>query len=515
LPAIHARQPSPTGRGKPLKGMSELSFSLIRQIDRRTAWTRLFPLAYLALVSAVLFLAFSHWAYDDPFITYRYALNLKNGLGFVYNPGEKVLSTTTPLFTLLLAALSFLWDDLPRIANLIGAFSLALGGLFLWDLAHTWDQPLAGWAALLLYPSFPLLVTTLGSETPLYLAFCLGCFAFYARNNYVGCAAFGALALLARPDGALVPTVLAVHYLVSEFIPNRTIPWKAILVFLALALPWFLFAWAYFGSPVPATLAVKQSQGAMAVSQRFAPGFLSLASAYAQRWYIRVEAFLALVGLGTIIWRRRRWALILAWTLLYFLGYALLGVSRYYWYFAPLVPGLIVLVGLGVSGLYDLSRSRIAALRSPHASGFITVVILILIGAPAFGQFYSLNAIRQQPDDRIHIYRAIGDWLRNNTPEQASVGTLEVGMIGYYAQRSIVDFAGLLQPDVAARLAGSTYADSADWAVEHYRPTYLALQTGVFPNLEQGYAAQHCQIAQRFLGMDYGYHTDVDVYACR
>lgn len=41
--------------------------------------------------------------YDDAFITYRYAKNIAAGHGFVYNIGEKVLGTTTPLWTILLA----------------------------------------------------------------------------------------------------------------------------------------------------------------------------------------------------------------------------------------------------------------------------------------------------------------------------------------------------------------------------------------------------------------------------
>ena len=40
---------------------------------------------------------------DDAFITYRYAENLAGGLGFVYNAGERVYGTTTPLLTLVLA----------------------------------------------------------------------------------------------------------------------------------------------------------------------------------------------------------------------------------------------------------------------------------------------------------------------------------------------------------------------------------------------------------------------------
>ncbi len=43
---------------------------------------------------------------DDAYITFRYARNLVRGTGFVYNPGERVLGTTTPLYTLVLAALA-------------------------------------------------------------------------------------------------------------------------------------------------------------------------------------------------------------------------------------------------------------------------------------------------------------------------------------------------------------------------------------------------------------------------
>ena len=45
-------------------------------------------------------------AFDNAFITYRYADNLRSGLGLVYNPGEWVLGTTAPLYAVLLAVLS-------------------------------------------------------------------------------------------------------------------------------------------------------------------------------------------------------------------------------------------------------------------------------------------------------------------------------------------------------------------------------------------------------------------------
>jgi hypothetical protein len=210
---------------------------------------------YLAIVTIALFILFRSWSYDDPFITYRYADNLHRGLGFVYNPGQQVLSTTTPLFTILLAVMEGLWGDLPTLANLIGAFSLALGGLFCWTLARAWGPPTAGYFALLLYPTFPLLLTTLGSEMPLYLALCLGTILFYTRTNYSLASVFAAFAVLARPDGVLVAIILACDYLIRV---RRRIPWLGVGLFLGLTMPWMLFAWLYFGSPVPSTPAAKQ-----------------------------------------------------------------------------------------------------------------------------------------------------------------------------------------------------------------------------------------------------------------
>jgi hypothetical protein len=109
----------------------------------------------------------------------------------------------------------------------------------------------------------------------------------------------------------------------------------------------------------------------------------------------------------------------------------------------------------------------------------------------------------------------VGEWLRANTPADASIGTLEVGIIGYYAGRRMIDFAGLIQPDIAARLRPeSTYADTARWAVERFRPDYLVLPAGQFPGLEGGYAARNCRVEKSFPGSEYGYPDNLDIYNC-
>lgn len=483
-------------------------------------------LSYLTAASIFLYRLFSSWAYDDPFITYRYASNLAHGLGFVYNPGQRIQSTTTPLFTLLLALISYSGVSLPHLANLIGAVSLVISGLFLWDLAHTWKTPLVGWVSLLVFPTFALLISTLGSETPLYLAFCLGAFAFYARKQYLITALLAALAVLTRPDGVLVAIVLSVDYLLSFRInisipwrhPTRQvrelrkqplpIPWKAVFLFGGITLAWFIFAWLYFGSPLPVTLAAKQQQGSMAISERFAPGFITLMQSYAQHWQYWLYAALAFLGISQLISKAHRWNLLVAWTLLYFLAYSILGVSRYYWYYAPLVPAFVVLIGLGLS--------TIAGPFSKISKRFSWVPAVVILPLLAFGQGRLLTGLTEYRDSRVAIYQATGIWLNEHTPRDARIGTLEVGIIGYYAQRPMIDFAGLIQPEVARHLADSaTYQDTAIWAVQHYRPDYLVLPKGDFPELENGFAAQNCTVVKSFSGKKFKYKSNLLIYACQ
>lgn len=477
------------------------------EIQNSSYFNILWRTLYVIVVSLAIFFAFRHWGYDDPFITYRYARNLVDGAGFVYNPGQHTLSTTTPLFTLLLALTTSFWPDIPPVANLIGSISLAFGALFLWDLASSWKTPAVGWVSLLLYPTFPLLLTTLSSETPIYLTFCLGAFVFYSRSNYSLTAVSSALAILARPDGVLVPVILAADYLLRS---RKTIPWRAVIIFLALTLPWFIIAWIYFGSPLPVTLVAKQNQGALAASQQFFGGFLSLARTYSNHWHYWVEALLAFLGIIYLVRRAPRWALFLAWVAIYFISYSILQVSRYHWYYAPLVPGFIVLIGLGISQLRQVGHHLLPSHKELFDFTIATLILLLFLA-----QVNDLRLLKQQPDPRITIYRVLGEWLESNTPTNARIGTLEVGMIGYYAQRPMVDFAGLIQPDIARQLTSqTTYDDAALWAANQYRPDYLVLHEESFPKLETNYVAQECRHIQSFTGATYGYSKDINIYIC-
>ena len=85
---------------------------------------------------------------DDTFIHLQYARNLATGHGFVFNPGERVYGSTSPLWVALLADAMMLGVDGILAARVIGAVAtLASVLLFFQLMRHT--GALLGWFALL------------------------------------------------------------------------------------------------------------------------------------------------------------------------------------------------------------------------------------------------------------------------------------------------------------------------------------------------------------------------------
>jgi hypothetical protein len=249
-----------------------------------------------------------------------------------------------------------------------------------------------------------------------------------------------------------------------------------------------LFSWFYFGSPIPATLAAKQAQGRLAISPSFLEGFNDLAHQYAQPGFI-LFGLLALMGSVVILRRKNAAGLLLAWGVIYTAAYAALGVSRYYWYYAPLVPVLVFAVGAGME-----------ARRPGFGTSSSLFVELSLLLAILSAQLPAAWKALTLPPVRLQGYRQAGEWLALNTRPEARLGAIEIGILGYYARRPVVDFAGLLQPALAARFTPQmTLEDLASQAIETYSPEYLAIWEGDFPNLENGRLSTYgCLVVQRF-----------------
>lgn len=416
-------------------------------------------------------------SYDDAFITFRYAKNVASGEGFVYNPGEKFLGTTTPLFTMALSlcGLMFPGATIPQVGLWLCGGALFFCGMFLYLLGRDDGIPVAGSVAASYTVTHPLVLDIWGGEALLFLALVVAGFFFCFREQLVLSGVALGLAALTRGEGVLAVAVLCGHFLVV----HKRFPWRAVVAWAAMVVPWILFSVFYFGSPLPATLPAKLAQ---MESGYFAP-FLTTSFrwllAYAipnpslplssSQTNLVVFLFAACGGLYLMLHPRFRWWGIVVWLVVYAAGYSLLGVPFYHWYAAPLVLGVAMAAGLGAQLVLD-AIAKSSRTLGDGAAMTARVLLVATLALPVVRAIVVLGDYYQRPISPVQrLYTNAGLWLRDNTPPTATVGYFEIGFVGYYSQRTLVDAVGLVNPGVSERVAAGNFK----WAYLRYRPDYL------------------------------------------
>jgi hypothetical protein len=443
------------------------------------------PALFLLLALLIWFILMAEFRLDDSFITYRYAQNAARGFGLVYNQDDTVLSTTSPLYAVLLALLSFIVHDLHLLGGLLGSISIALGGWLVTALLPSRMPSLIRFWSGIVYVMSSVLWLALGMETSLWIMAVLAALRLAQMQRWGWAGLTIGLATLTRPDAALPGVLLSVIAFATMSNPFNTHQrwWIPILRYgVASSVPvvvFSLWACATYGSPLPATLGAKGAQAILGITG-FGPfvttgdGLILIAQSLLGQSSLYITfALLALFGLSGKLTPYS--VVIVAWGILHFLAYMALQVAPYRWYYAPLLPAFVVLMAHGLHNIEARLHAR-RVVVSP-------AILLALSLFPLIAELESFEQIRQRfeeggPAEAMlpivdwTAYQLVGDWLRTETPPDAIVGVAEVGQVGFYAERQMTDYLGLLQPDVAEMLKrGDLYS----W-LAGYAPDYLVFQ---------------------------------------
>src|SRR5262249_19019054 len=199
---------------------------------------------------------FDGFPLDDPWIHLTFARTLREHGAFAYFPGETARAgSTSPLYTLLLAAGFLVTDHEKWIAYALGIFAQA--GFLL--LAFDWARrrlasPAAAAATVLLLGCAArlALLSASGMETSLFLLTIAAAFAARLRGRGTTCAVALGLATWVRPEGLILAGVFALDSLLSRRLEPR-----APAVFGAIVLAYVLFNLATGGHLLPTTFAAK------------------------------------------------------------------------------------------------------------------------------------------------------------------------------------------------------------------------------------------------------------------
>lgn len=418
------------------------------------------PLACIALLLGIRFWRFD---VDDAYITYRIAEHIGNGIGWVYNIGERVNGATSVLWTLLLALGFSVFGHTSALAHIIGTCAALVAAVILRDVLTRGLGPLVAAGASFLFVTHPLLLWTYGLETQLYMAVTLLAIWAYCetRAGLLGLAL--GLSLLTRPDAVVLSGFLLGHWIYRD----RQVPWRAIGPAVGMLLPWTIFSIVYFGSLVPNTLAAKMAQGRSGAFSLDSPWLIAglplfargmwfwttFSYAYPERFRVPLLlgiGFLVVVGLTTV----RRWhpSMIAmgVWGLGQLVAYSILKVPHYHWYYAPLVLAGVVTIAAGLAEVASWG----AVLHRRMAQVVILLGLMPLFLSHAVFAYKTTSVL---PGPGEVAYETVGRWLQRYTPAEASVAAAEIGTIGYFSNRRMIDMVGVIDKQGPAELARANW----------------------------------------------------------
>ncbi len=422
-------------------------------------------------------MCYTNYTEEDAFITFRISQQIASGNGFVFNIGEPMYGSTTPLLTLLLALwIKFISTDVVFAARLINILATAAMLFFSWQAVKALNRSAfeqIGVLLALLTSSKLIYMNTQGMETPLALALLSASWYFWLKDRPNLAGLMCGLLLWTRIDLAFWVLILIILASFSRLQDAVRIAFISAVTYL----PWVVFAFLYFGSPIPFTVTAKWVAynlfnespflGQLSVILQYlspfrADGNLSL-------WGTAITFILAVWGL----WANRsmpKKGLVL---LVIFIGFetARLTLTRTTYfsrYFVPILWAAMILAGVGLGALWE----RIKTTRLDRRLFLFFVFILFML------QIYTGFDSAKRVKDR-QIYRqeqslkAMGLWLKNNAQPDSVVLLEPLGYVGYYSEQIMLDEVGLVTPAVVElkrqRIQAENYASifKPDYVIVH------------------------------------------------
>lgn len=379
--------------------------------------------------------------YDDAFISLRYAQNLANGDGLVFNPGERVEGYTNFLWTVILAGAIYLGADPILAAKVLGTASGALLLVVTALLARRLVPHGGAWAGV------PALILALTASLPRYALSGMETLLFTLwlvmatwleiggpprHGPRLPALVFG-LAALTRPEGLMFSTVWIAGTAIGRLLRPR--PLRVVLprllqsaaIFCAIVLPYYLLRYLYYDSLLPNSFYAKVG---------------GLTSAALQRGLTYLKLELLLLNLPLLAWallglrafRQRAIRAMMVSSLIY-LGYLVLIGGDDWAVFGPRFL-LVIFPWMAVLGLAGLAR-----LSSGRLPGIVLAALVIALTAGL--SIFEARGYRGVMETMNRGWWTAAGWLEQEAGADQLLAIDAAGIIPYHSRLPVLDMLGL------------------------------------------------------------------------
>ncbi len=483
-----------------------------------------------AFLTSLAFAYYTQHAWEDWYITYRASKNLAIGNGLVFTIGERIHSFTSPLGTLIPAALNFLTgnssDDLVLwLYRLLNFILRGFTAILLFKIANT--LRLNVWATTFLIVMFFIDLKTVdfainGMETGIVIFFlALTIYALITPINFRSLllgVSWGGL-MWSRPDSFIYIGAIAIGFLI--FNPKISIKesrtdlaklYSASAAITSLIyLPWLIWAWSYYGSFIPHTIVAKglttdplarflfifqdpaQSIKYFAKTFQgvFLPAYYSMGG-WPDSSELIGATFAFAAAIVCFVPKVRPITRTLSCVVLIAHIYLNVGMAFVYaWYF-PMVAFLsafvIALIIDQCLEIFDRHQSKSVNgekniwFNADALTKSLVVLMLISVMSLTLSATYQ---IRIQQAVVENNRKNIGLWLRENASSPQDRVFLEpLGYIGFYSNLKMLDHPGLSSAEVVAatRKLGNNHYDKL---IAYLQPEWLVLRPRAIKRIQK------------------------------
>jgi hypothetical protein len=419
---------------------------------------------------------------DDSWIHLVYARSLAALQGFAYNPGQLETGFTSPLWVVLCAPLFWLkslWGG--DVVYGVKALGLALGwanSALAWRLALRLSGARASaYAAALLLAVEPSLCFAKLSGMEILCASALMLYGVWSltEGRLLGVSVAIALAPLARPESLVYSLLLGAALLMScrgaaQGTRRALLALSPLVLTLGL---WAGYCLLVTGRPLPSTYYAKHMARPLLVHWPTLELLVRHMLLELPTMYLGSGLFL--YALGALVMcqgARDRVALVLLLTLPWILLCALsrthhlAQAAPFYWhrYFEPIIPLVLVPVGVALGGLAVRARDALSRRQLVLPVGTAVLGLLCLVRVPG-GLFAKADLFSENCENINEMNVAIGRWLRSHAAPDDWIATHDAGAIRFFSERRVLDLVGLNEHRV---LAGQRSALLAERRPRYY-----------------------------------------------
>jgi tetratricopeptide (TPR) repeat protein len=427
---------------------------------------------------------------DDPWIHLTFARNLVDYHSFSYFKNEMTTAgSTSPIYTLVLAVGFFIIKNEMILSYILGITFLVFSAIAFYRLS-SFEFAKENYYALIFTGIFLIdkwlnFISLSGMETTLFIFILLATAYFYRKRDVVPFAVFLGLIMWGRPDGVTFIGAIAVDYLLARYFAKSD---KSITLFDkkdlikigiisgAMILIYFGMNLMLSGSILPNTYTAK----------------IVYYSAKSKEYFMKVEVWqyfttgaYGIIMLGFIFsvlkmfydlskkkYNQNIIYIVFALALVFVYWFKMPYAHRFGRYMIPVIPFFILVSGIGFRDLFKLGGTYFK--NRNFAIGLYLIVSAIIL-------FYSVKGYYENKNEYAENCKYISDrqvaaalWIKNNTNENDIIATHDVGAIGYYCGRKIVDVAGLVTPELITKINDKNYNSFLTEYLKKSGVTYLA-----------------------------------------